>query len=214
MEKITLQNTLPHVFADELPLKSDVWLQDITFEKGSDYLIEANSGTGKSSLCSFIYGYRSDYSGKILFDETDLMNIKLPRWDSIRKSHLSLLFQELNLFPELTALENVLLKNSLTHFKTESEIEQMFEQLGIDNRKNSLVGQMSWGQQQRVAAIRCLCQPFDFLIVDEPVSHLDDENASTMAEMLKKEVDRQGASIIATSIGKHLPLNYTKKYSL
>lgn len=214
MEKIILQNTLPDVFRDESSIKSDIWLQEVVFEKGRDYLIQANSGTGKSSLCSYIYGYRLDYSGKILFDQMDVKGVKLADWDAIRKYNLSLLFQELNLFSELTAFENVLLKNNLTHFKSEKEIGQMFEQLGIANRKDTLVARMSWGQQQRVAAIRCLCQPFDFLIVDEPVSHLDDDNATIMAKMLKNEARQQGASIIVTSIGKHLPLDYTKTYSL
>lgn len=214
MEKIILQNVLPDVFKEDTSIISDIWLQQIVFEKGCDYLIQANSGTGKSSMCSYIYGYRSDYSGKILFDQKVLKEINLADWDTIRKYNLSLLFQELNLFAELTALENVLLKNNLTHFKSEKEIEQMFEQLGIANRKNTLVARMSWGQQQRVAAIRCLCQPFDFLVVDEPVSHLDDDNASIMAKMLKNEAMQQGASIIATSIGKHLPLDYIKTYSL
>ena len=61
--------TIPDVFANRADLASDVWNQDIVFEKGKTYLVEANSGTGKSSLCSFIYGYRNDYQGQILFDE-------------------------------------------------------------------------------------------------------------------------------------------------
>ena len=70
------------------------------------------------------------------------------------------------------------------------------------------VERLSFGQQQRVALLRALAQPFDFLLEDEPISHLDDENALTMASLVRQEVERQGAAVIVTSIGKRLPLEY------
>lgn len=214
MDKIYLNNTLPDIFLSDNEICSEVWKHDICFERGQYYLVEANSGTGKSSLCSYLYGYRDDYSGIILFDDCDIRKRKAAFWDEIRSRHLSLLFQELCLFPELTAIENVLLKNNLTHYKSDAEIDYMFGQLGISEKKDALIGKMSWGQQQRVALIRSLCQPFDFIILDEPISHLDDENAQIMADLLLKEAQLQNAGIIATSIGKHLPLAYTKILSL
>lgn len=214
MDKISFRNALPHIFSDEKGLKSDVWLQNFSFEKGQNYLIEANSGTGKSSLCSYIYGYRDDYSGDIIFNNINIRRFESRHWDKVRTTEMSLLFQELCLFPELTALENVQLKNNLTNYKNSRQIHEMFDMLEIANKKNSLVAKMSWGQQQRVALIRCLCQPFDFLVLDEPISHLDDENASIAAVLLQKEAAQQGAGIVATSIGKHLPLEYAKIFAL
>lgn len=214
MNKIILQNTLPDIFKNETEVKSDIWLQNVVFEKGKNYLIEANSGTGKSSLCSYLYGYRADYCGSILFDESDIHKFKPAAWDKIRCRELSLLFQELRLFPELTAFENVKLKNNLTACKSEQQIREMFEMLGISNKFDTLVAKMSWGQQQRVAIIRCLCQHFDFLILDEPISHLDDDNAAIMARLIQTEASQQEAGVIVTSIGKHLPLNYEKTLSL
>ena len=72
MNSIHLQQTLPQVFADRNSVTSDVWHQDLIFRKEEMYLIEAASGTGKSSLCSYIYGYRNDYQGIINFDETNI----------------------------------------------------------------------------------------------------------------------------------------------
>ena len=69
---------------------------------------------------------------------------------------------------------------------------------------------MSFGQQQRVGLIRALAQPFDFLLADEPVSHLDDENSRTMGEIMMEEARRQGAAVIVTSIGKHIEMDYDK----
>ena len=73
---------------------------------------------------------------------------------------------------------------------------------------------MSFGQQQRVALIRALAQPFDFLIADEPISHLDDANASVMGQIMMAEAQRQGAGVIVTSIGKHINLQYEKTFKL
>lgn len=214
MNRIILRNTLPNIFAGDTELRSDIWSTNVCFEKGKYYLIEANSGTGKSSLCSYLYGYRADYSGEILFDDKNARSLGAKDWDAIRCGHLSLLFQELCLFSELTAFENVKLKNNLTGYKTDGQIDEMFEVLGVSNKRNTKVAKMSWGQQQRVAAIRCLCQPFDFLILDEPISHLDDENATIMAKLLMDQATLQGAGVIATSIGKYLPLNYSEKLAL
>lgn len=214
MNLITLQNTLPQVFADKNFIDSDVWHKDVEFEKGHFYLIEAASGTGKSSLCSYLYGYRDDYQGIICFDDANIRQLGIDQWVDIRKKSLSILFQDLRLFAELTAMENVLLKNSLTGFKKKKDIKDLFYELGIGDKMNVVVGKLSFGQQQRVALIRALCQPADFILLDEPVSHLDEVNARNMARILTEEASRQGAGIIVTSIGKHLELDYTKKMQL
>ena len=72
MKEIRLECVTPNVFAEKGKLESDVWQQELTLERGKTYLVEAASGTGKSSLCSFLYGYRDDYSGRILFDGEDI----------------------------------------------------------------------------------------------------------------------------------------------
>ena len=213
MDKIALQNTLPCVFEGR-DVQSEIWLQDVAFEKGQTYLVEASSGTGKSSLCSYIIGYRKDYLGTILFDGKDIRQLSVSDWTSVRKNSLSLLFQELRLFPELTAMENVQIKNGLTGFKGHKEIEAWFERLGIADKTDAKVGRMSFGQQQRVAMIRALVQPFDFLMVDEPISHLDDVNSAIMCDIMMEEARRQGAGVIVTSIGKHMDMSYDKTFRL
>lgn len=208
MNTIHLQQTLPEVFADRNSVASEVWHQDIVFRKGETYLVEAASGTGKSSLCSYIYGYRTDYQGIINFDETNIKSHTVRQWVDLRKQSLSMLFQELRIFTELTALENIQLKNNLTGFKKKKEILSLFDTLGIADKLHTKAGRLSFGQQQRVAFIRSLCQPFDFIFLDEPISHLDDNNARIMGQLVTEEAGQQGAGIIVTSIGKHIELNY------
>ncbi|MCR4602131.1 MAG: ATP-binding cassette domain-containing protein [Prevotella sp.] len=215
MNKITFNNVLPQVFATMTgTVTSDIWQQKVSFERGRYYLIEAESGKGKSTFCSYILGYRHDYSGEIMLDGVNAQSYDIPKWSRLRQQHVSCLFQELRLFPELTAYENVEIKNKLTKFRSRQQIADWFEMLGIADKFDEPVGRMSFGQQQRVALMRALVQPFDFLLADEPISHLDDDNAKIMAQLLRQEADSQGASIIVTSIGKRLPLNYDYTFQL
>lgn len=210
METIQFNSVLPDVFAHCPDMHSEVWNQQLLFRKNTLTLIEAASGMGKSTFCSYVLGYRHDYSGQILFDDNDTRRFRSSDWSRVRTSQVSMLFQELRLFPELTALENVLIKNRLTGYKSQEEISQWFDRLGIADKCHAKVGQMSFGQQQRVALMRALAQPFDFIVADEPISHLDDDNSAVMAELMMEEACRQGAGVIVTSIGKHMQLDYDR----
>ena len=194
------------MFAGQDGIHSGVWLQNITLEQGKRYLISAESGTGKSSMCSYIYGYRQDYSGTIAFDGVDIRSLTVAQWCDVRQRHIAYLPQDMRLFGELTALENVNLKNQLTGFKSEKDIERLFEAMGLSDKKESLASKLSIGQQQRVAIIRTLCQPCEFILLDEPVSHLDEENNRLVARLIIEEASRQGAGVIATSVGNHLQM--------
>lgn len=210
MNSIHFKYVIPQVFASREQQDSEIWQQDVVFEKGRVYLVEADSGKGKSTFCSYIQGYRNDFRGQLFFDDIDVKSLKVKEWVAIRERHISLLFQELRLFPELTAMENVEIKNKLTGFKSRSQIEEWFDMLGISDKRDAKVGRLSFGQQQRVAMLRALVQPFDFILADEPISHLDDSNSDIMGKILMEEAKQQGAGVIITSIGKHMNLDYDK----
>ena len=215
METIRFSSVVPQVFSSITnQLESDIWNTEAVFQKGHLYLVEADSGKGKSTFCSYVVGYRRDYSGHVMFDETDTMSFTVKDWVNGRQRHISHLFQELRLFPELTALENVEIKNAITGFKSREKIIEWFDMLGIGDKLNAKIGRMSFGQQQRVAMIRALVQPFDFILVDEPISHLDDTNSDIMAKIMMTEAKAQGAGVIVTSIGKRMNLNYEKTFKL
>lgn len=214
MKTITFSNVMPKVFQGTNDLESEIWQAQATFEQGRLYLVEAESGKGKSTFCSYILGYRKDYTGEVLFDGENTQQYSADRWTVMRREHVSHLFQELRLFPELTAMENVQIKNQLTNHTDEKTILSWFERLGIPDKVDQKVGVMSFGQQQRVAMMRALVQPFDVLLADEPISHLDDRNSSIMAEIMMEEAKKQDACVIVTSIGKHMDLGYNKVYKL
>ena len=211
INKITIDRLLPNVFKgmeDTSQIReSRIWdSPPFIFERGCRLCIHAESGGGKSSLLSFIYGNRKDYTGEIFFNDTDIRNLSIKQWCGIRSENIALLPQEMRLFQDVSAMENILIKNSLTLFKKESEIEEMLDRLGILNKRDTLVSKLSIGQQQRVAIVRTLCQPFDFIFLDEPVSHLDEKNNRIVAELVENEARKNNAGIITTSVGNHLML--------
>ena len=219
MNTITVKQLLPTVFKgmEEFPqiLRSRIWeVPHFSFNKGCRICIQAESGGGKSSLLSFIYGSRKDYKGEILFDGKNIKDFDIPQWCGIRRNAIALLPQEMRLFQELNVFENIQLKNSLTHYKTEEEIDRMLSVLGILQKKYSPVSKLSIGQQQRVAIVRTLCQAFDFIFLDEPVSHLDIDNNKIVAELIEKEASLNNAGIITTSVGNHLLLDNPEFVSL
>lgn len=212
IESIVFDNVNLKLFVENPPEDpvSNVWNSSVTFKKGKSYLVEATSGRGKSSFCSFLCGLRDDYVGDIaLFDDK---GNRLPGGYSDmlsrRQKILAMMFQEHRLFPELSSVDNVMLKNQITGFATESEIRSMLVRLGLEEHLDRPCGKMSFGQQQRVAFVRALCQPFDFILLDEPVSHLDAGNAGIMAEMVRERQEKDGVGIIVTSIGYRLPYEY------
>ena len=118
INRIDLLSTLPDVFSgmesEEPVSRSQIWLRDVSLERPGRYMIEAESGTGKSSLCSFIYGMRADYRGTILFDGVDVRSFTPEQWCRLRTGSIAYLPQEMRLFPELTVMENIDIKNRLT----------------------------------------------------------------------------------------------------
>lgn len=211
IERIEFEKVLPQVFRGseaESPVKdSEIWLREsVCFHRGRNYIVEAESGTGKSSLCAFVYGSRRNYDGRILFDGRDAAGFEIGRWCELRRRSLAYLPQEMRLFPELTVMENVMIKNRLTDFHSEAEIRELLRRLEIEWKAGEPAGRLSVGQQQRVAIVRALCQPFDFLLIDEPVSHLDARNNVAVAELISEEAGRQGAAVIATSVGNKIRL--------
>ncbi len=198
---------------------SDIYLQpSVLFEQGRSYLVRARSGHGKTSLLNFIYGISGQYDGEVVLTENGerrtenathpaltgtplregMANARTE--NELRTRVLSFMFQDLGLFPQLTAMENVQLKNRLTGFKSDAEIEAMLDVLLPEGKKHQPVATLSLGQRQRVAAVRALCQPFKFILMDEPFSHIDSENARCVANMVMGEVGRQGAGLIVTAL--------------
>lgn len=177
-----------------------IWGNSAQLESGKKVLLNASSGKGKSTFSMTVFGIRKDYEGTILYDDRDIKTFSVDEWVKIRQRKISTVFQDLQLFHKLTVAENLSLKNQLTDFKTENEIKTMLAELEIDHKWNDPCGLLSMGQQQRVAIVRSLCQPFSWLILDEPFSHLDERNTMRCLSMIDAECTRQQAGFVLTSL--------------
>ncbi|WP_454983099.1 ABC transporter ATP-binding protein [Capnocytophaga sputigena] len=209
--KIKLQHLKPtYMSGDEIP-SSDIYLQpEVIFEQGQYYLIRAQSGQGKTSLLNFIYGASFSYDGKITYnDEFNKKEVLRYRIDK-----LSYVYQDLRLFPTLTAFENIILKNKLTLYKTEAQINSLIERVGLSHKRDTLAQTLSLGQRQRIALLRALCQPFELLLLDEPFSHLDDSNTAILREIIEEELQARNASLLLTSLEDNNFFHYNKKLNL
>ena len=184
------------------------------FEKGKKYLVTAPSGKGKSTFLHLIYGLRKDYEGSISIDSKNINAFTFDDWANIRQKKMAIVFQDLRLFLDLSALDNILLKRDLTDTPSVSEVHNMAEQLGITAQLNQRCETLSYGQRQRVAIIRALCQPFDFLLLDEPFSNLDVENIKIASEMIEKACDKNKAGMILVSLGETYYFKYDEKLIL
>lgn len=214
IEEITLDSLLPCVFAREEMPYSQIWRKRVKFRRGCRCLVESASGGGKSSLAAFIMGSRNDYEGILKFDGRVARSLSIAEWQDIRRSHIAYLPQELALFPELSAIDNIKLKADVSGDFNLSRVDEWLDRLGISDRCDYPAGKLSIGQQQRVALIRSLCQPFDFILLDEPVSHLDEANNRIAAGIVQEEAERQGAGIITFSVGNPLLIDNPEKLNL
>lgn len=209
---IRFKKMIPLPMLEQDTAGSEVWEADsLLLEQGKTYVVEAPSGRGKTSLLSVIYGLRTDYQGTVTIDDRDLSTLSMKEWSLIRKSNLSFIFQGLELFDELTALENIRLKNELTAYQSNDRILEMARVLGIEHFLPRKAGILSFGQQQRVAIIRALCQPFDFLLADECFSHMDRANSLTAYQLIRQECEARSAGLILTSLNEtDLPNTHTR----
>lgn len=212
---IRLENLIPLPLLEQQRGNSDIWEKNlVSFEPGLSYLVEAPSGRGKTSLLSLIYGLRKDYRGKLYLGDVDIFSITSREWSLIRKKRLSFIFQGLELFDELTAMENIRLKNDITQEKSEEEIYEMAEILGIAEFLKRKTGILSFGQQQRVAIIRALCQPFEFLLADECFSHIDQENSKIAFDLILKECQNKNAGLILSALDARGEISTEKRLTL
>jgi putative ABC transport system ATP-binding protein len=212
--QLTLSNLLPVYFEKTRTQTSEIWGKEWVWNKGELIKIVAPSGSGKSSLINFLYGMRKDFDGLIRYNQQDIRNTNPEELAVLRKDHISIVFQDLRLFPDQTVEKNLEIKRQLNPFHPPEKIREMAERLGIGNKLGSLAKTCSYGEQQRVAIIRALLQPFDFLLLDEPFSHLDNNNSLRAMELMLEETKARQASIIFADLERIEFFPFTRIYHL
>ena len=205
--QIELRKVTPDYIEKERRSASQIWEQNITINKGEHLHIVAPSGSGKTSLMHFIYGLRKDYSGAVFYGKTDIKKLSVENFSSFRQNKISIIFQDLRLFEDQPVRENIEIKRMLDPYYPAEKIAEMAQRLGIENKLNQLAKTCSYGEQQRIAIIRALMQPFEFLLLDEPYSHLDEANRKKAMELIYEECEKRDTAMIFADLK---PLDFLK----
>jgi polar amino acid transport system ATP-binding protein len=173
---------------------------DLSIEQGEMVCLIGSSGSGKSTLLRCINLLEHIDEGEIWFEDSD---ISLPDVDAqpIRQK-IGLVFQSFNLFPHMTAIENVMLAprrvNNKTRAELKDETENLFERFNLADRMGSYPDQLSGGQQQRVAIVRALAMHPKIMLFDEVTSALDPELVSEVLDVLRQLKETNMTMILAT----------------
>jgi ABC-type lipoprotein export system ATPase subunit len=211
---IGFYNVTPAPLAGVIDVNTDIWQKECVFEPGTKYSVVAPSGKGKSTFMHCIYGLRYDYTGEVKLNQQNTKSFKPDQWAEFRQQNISIVYQDLRLFLHLTALQNIQVKSALYKEGFESKIDKMAETLNVKNVLHQKCNTLSYGERQRVAIIRALIQPFNWLLLDEPFSHLDEENTFKATALINDEVAQRKAGIIITSLGKDDYFSYDQEFQL
>ncbi|MFC3152951.1 ABC transporter ATP-binding protein [Litoribrevibacter euphylliae] len=177
-------------------------VDQLSVQSGERVFLKGASGSGKSTLLSLIGGVTTASTGRLAVLGQDLQSMSAKQRDRFRADHLGLIFQQFNLIPYLTAVENVLLTGRFSKQRkiTRAEALTLLKELGIANDlAEKQVTQLSIGQQQRVAAARALAGKPKLIIADEPTSALDEETRDGYLDLLFNQCHTNGATLIFVS---------------
>lgn len=194
---------------------SDIWNNVAIWQDHHSYKIKAASGTGKTTLIHYLYGLRNDYEGQVIWYSKPIEQYTAEEMATLRQEKVSIVFQDLRLFPQLTAFENINLNRLIKgYYGHEKIIHHMAEILGITHILQQKAGICSYGEQQRIAIIRAMMQPFEWLLLDEPFSHLDEANSRKAAQLIFDECLKRRASIVLADLDDDQFLSYHQQYDL
>jgi len=185
---------------------------DLEIKPGDCVAIIGASGSGKSSLINLLCGIDHPSAGTVLWQGKPVR--RQSRWSRLRRSCIGIVFQEFNLIPTLTAIENVELalfgcRMSSAHRQARSAI--MLNRVGLDARMHSLVTTLSGGERQRVAIARALINNPSLLLADEPTGSLDSVNATLVADLLLKLREDLGTALVLVTHDEALAARCTRR---
>jgi putative ABC transport system ATP-binding protein len=199
--EIMFNRVVPAFLAGTTHFSSQVWNNTFSIAPGAKVLVKAQSGKGKTTFLSYLFGSRKGYTGQISLAGKDIAQYSLMQWSDLRTSEVSMVFQDLRLFDNLTVRENLEMKIKLTGALTLDECIRNLDMLGMAGYIDRPCAQLSMGQQQRVAIVRSLAQPFKWLLMDEPFSHLDEANMAIAMRLIESYCEKNKAGFILSSLG-------------
>ena len=173
---------------------------NLEIDKGQVVCVIGPSGSGKSTLLRCINRLEEPTGGEITVDDIVITNPGVDM-NKVRR-HIGMVFQQFNLFPHLTAKQNIMMAPLELKLGTKNEIEQkaveLMERVGLSDKVNVMPRQLSGGQQQRVAIARALAMEPDIMLFDEPTSALDPEMVGEVLSVMK-ELAAMGMTMVVVT---------------
>jgi len=168
----------------------------LALEPGEIVTLEGPSGSGKTTLLSILGCILTPTAGRVLINENPVDPRRLPE---VRKKSIGFVFQQFNLFPALTALENVEYALNIKGIKNQSahdEAERMLEAVGLAERKHFLPRDLSGGQKQRVAVARALAGNAPIILADEPTANLDSQTGGQILTLFRNLAKQENRTLL------------------
>ncbi|MBQ7300821.1 MAG: ABC transporter ATP-binding protein [Clostridia bacterium] len=188
---------------------------NLTVEEGEFVAIVGTSGSGKSTLLQLCGGLDVPSGGTVYINGRDIYKLKSEELAEYRRKHIGFIFQNYNLIPVFTALENIIMPSLLDGRKLSyPHINELLEILGIADRIHHLPHELSGGQQQRVAVARALINYPSLMLADEPTGNLDKNSAKELMELLLKTKDVQHQTLIMVTHDDNIAAMADKIYRM
>lgn len=173
---------------------------DIHCKAGETSLILGPSGCGKTTLLHLMGGLMKPDRGSVNIHDIDIVSLSGARRDKFRGQHIGLVFQQPHFVESLSVGENLKLAQRLAGQPvSDSQVEELLEQLGVQNKKNKKPAELSAGEQQRVTIARAVINRPAVVLADEPTSALDDRNCRSVVELLEKMAKQNGSALVVVT---------------
>ena len=182
---------------------------------GEHCALEGQSGSGKSTLLHVISGIMRPDAGRVLVDAIDLFRLDEARRDRVRADKLGLVFQQFNLLPGFTALENVLVAMSFASGTPDrNRATALLEAVGLAHRLHHKPAELSIGQQQRVAVARALANRPRAILADEPTASVDAAHQQQVVDLLKNTCTEHGVALLVVTHDPDVARQFPRRLKL
>ena len=172
---------------------------DLAIPKGNIQLLRGRSGSGKTTLLSILAGLMTPTRGKVSLLGEDITNMSRQKLTKFRQQNIGFIFQNFNLFPALTASENIevaLNIQGINRKNAKYQAQVLLEQVGLENQSEQKPSDLSGGQKQRVAIARALAGSPQLIMADEPTAALDSKSGHSVIQLLRALAKEQGCTVL------------------
>ncbi|MBW3596845.1 MAG: ABC transporter ATP-binding protein [Planctomycetes bacterium] len=182
-----------------------------TVDAGEQMVLVGRSGCGKTTLLHVIAGISRPDAGRVQIDGRDVAKLSESGADNFRAAMLGFIFQTFNLLPGFTALENVLLGMTFARRKyNPGRARELLDRVGLSHRSHHKPGQLSVGEQQRVAVARALANEPKLLLADEPTANVDPGNQQNIIDLIRGVCKEEGVALVLVTHGEEVASQFER----